>query len=181
MTEDFKMPRYTNASGNRYTICPEGFHNFRIARAEERTSKNGNPYVLVAMDNTSIKSGYVWEIVLTKPTSPPINAKAIDFLQSRLSSFKSAVGMSGDIDCGQILNKKLSARIIHKPNEHKGGETEAKVQGTSFGEYDHDHEMAVQKVRADDERNAGKSGRTLVTDEPLASRSYDGTDDQPPF
>ena len=160
-----------------YPICPEGYHNFRIARAEERTSKAGNPYVLIALHNTAQNVNYVWEVVLTKPTSPPISAKALPFVMSKINALREAVG---DVDCGVMLNKKLSATIVHKHNDHKGI-MEAKVKDATFGAYDHDHEMAVQKVRADDERNAGKAGRTLVTDEPLASRSYDGTDDQPPF
>lgn len=66
----------------KYTICPEGFHNFIIVRADERTSKNNNRYYLLACENTIHKVGFVWEIFLSEPKSPPLSPGALEFVQA---------------------------------------------------------------------------------------------------
>ena len=134
---------------HRHPICPEGFHNFKIVKADERTSRNGNEYFLIALENTAHNLAYVWEIILSDPKCPPLSENALAFTMDRLHGFLRAIGLFEEaqrraIRPTEMIGRKLSAEIIHKPNEQRGGELQAKVKGITWGEYDRLHDEAVR-------------------------------------
>ena len=146
-----------------YELIPEGWHNFVIKSGDERVSKKGNPYILIKANITRGKYGYLFEVLLTDPKSPPLSVNGKAFVEQRMEAFKQAIGVD-KIDAFALSGMRFSANIKHDEYE---GEQRAKVKGAFFKPFDQELDDAKDRIKAKENASKGKPGVDLDDDIPF--------------
>lgn len=140
-----KPEAYSWSRPTNYDLCPVGRNNLEVVQAVSRVSERGNAYWLITAKTTVCQHAYIWETILTGPSSPPLTDKSFRFHRDRLAKFIYAMGRNPreamPSDPNLFSGRRFSADIIHQPNLKEGGLLDAKVHYTRFSEYDPKHDI----------------------------------------
>ena len=119
MSKKYSMDMENEKKPNVKMLLPEGWREFKLANAEEQTSKAGNPMIVITAEDR--ETGYcdTWYAITT--------AGKRWFLKLILESCKCDAAEDGkyDFDLSDIIGKNVQGLSVHEDNEwiNREGET----------------------------------------------------------
>ena len=90
---------------------------------------------MLALKTLTGNYAFIWEIILTEPKAPPLSLNTLTFMLQRYNNLAAAAELKIGYDCNELIGAKISAPIVHKVNEMRDHELQAKVKGASFARY----------------------------------------------